>query len=263
MMSSQQAENKAAWLLKAGTPFEIKVAPLNKPGPGEILVKNHAVAMNPADFKMQDEGLFIKDFPTIIGCDLAGEVVEIGPNVTEVKVGQRVLGQPAQLLTGKPKDAPFQHYTIVKAQAATQLPDDMTFEAGSSLPLSIGTAAHGLYGKEYLGLGLPSHEPTSTGKTILVWGGSSSVGVATIQLAAASGVEVIATASPHNHELVKNVGAAQVFDYNSPSIEEDLISAFKGKECAGALDGESTNKSADQYLTIRYQRSEPTTLPRL
>jgi NADPH:quinone reductase-like Zn-dependent oxidoreductase len=238
-MSNPPAENKAAWLLKAGTPFEIKTAPLSKPGSSEVLVKNHAIAMNPADFKMQDEGLFIKEFPTIIGCDLAGEVVEIGSDVTNVKVGQRVLGQPAQLLTGRLKDAPFQLYTIVKAQAATQLPDDMTFEAASSLPLSLGTAAHGLYGKEYLGLPLPSNEPKSTGKTVLIWGGSSSVGIAAIQLAVASGVEVITTASPRNHELVKSIGAAQVFDYNSPSIEDDLISAFKGKECAGAVDGES------------------------
>jgi Zn-dependent alcohol dehydrogenase len=69
----------------------------------------------------------------------------------------------------------------------------------------------------------------------LVWAGSSSVGGSAIQLAVAAGYEVITTASPKNFEYVKKLGASQAFDYHSTSITTELIDAFKGKKCAGAL----------------------------
>ena len=75
----------------------------------------------------------------------------------------------------------------------------------------------------------------STGKTLLVWGGSTSVGSNAIQLAVAAGYEVITTCSPRNFEYVKRLGASQAFDYNSKTIVDDLVDAFKGKSTAGAL----------------------------
>ena len=75
----------------------------------------------------------------------------------------------------------------------------------------------------------------STGKTLLIWGGSTSVGSNAIQLAVAAGYEVITTCSPKNFEYVKRLGASQAFDYNSKTVVNDLIDAFKGKTTAGAL----------------------------
>ena len=68
-----------------------------------------------------------------------------------------------------------------------------------------------------------------------MWGGSTSVGSNAIQLAAAAGYEVITTASPRNFDYVKSLGAAQVFDYNSPSVMPDIIAAFAGRTLAGAI----------------------------
>lgn len=83
--------NKAAWITQEGAkPFEIKEAPYPTPGVGEVVVKNAAVAMNPIDWKMQDFSFFPLPYPNILGSDLAGEVVEVGEQVTNVKKGQMV-----------------------------------------------------------------------------------------------------------------------------------------------------------------------------
>lgn len=74
-----------------------------------------------------------------------------------------------------------------------------------------------------------------TGKALLVWGGASSVGCNGIQLAVAAGYEVIITASPKNFDLLKKLGASQVFDYKSKNVVDELVGAFKGKVIAGAL----------------------------
>jgi NADPH:quinone reductase-like Zn-dependent oxidoreductase len=58
----------------------------------------------------------------------------------------------------------------------------------------------------------------------------------TVQLAVAAGYEVITTASAHNFDYVKKLGASQAFDYNSPTVHEDLLNAFKSKTLAGVMD---------------------------
>ena len=228
--------NKAAWLPEKGARLKVDSADAYEPGPGELLVKNKAVAMNPVDYKVQDYGAFVESWPTILGCDLAGEVAAVGEGVSNFKVGQRVLAHPLGLETKKAANASFQNYTIVLATATTALPDSMSFEEASVLPLSLSTAASGLYQSEYLNLPLPSHSPKSTGKTLLVWGGSSSVGASVIQLAVASGVEVVATASKKNFDLVKKLGAKDVFDYTTPGIVGDLTAYMSDKDVAGGFD---------------------------
>jgi len=74
-------KNQAAWLKKADTPLEVSGAPLPTAGPGEIVVKNAAIAINPLDCHMQDQGVFVQQWPAIFGCDVAGEVYEAGPGV--------------------------------------------------------------------------------------------------------------------------------------------------------------------------------------
>ena len=61
-------------------------------GPGEIVVKNAAVAINPLDTHMLDVGVFVQQWPAIFGCDVAGEVFEVGPDVERFKKSDRVIG---------------------------------------------------------------------------------------------------------------------------------------------------------------------------
>ena len=80
---------------------------------------------------------------------------------------------------------------------------------------------------------MPAAKPT--GKTVLIWGGSTSVGSNAIQLAVAAGYEVITTAGPRNFDLVRRLGAAEVFDYKSPTVVRDINKAFEKRTIAGAL----------------------------
>jgi NADPH:quinone reductase-like Zn-dependent oxidoreductase len=84
--------NQAAWLKQANTPLEVGPAPMPIAGPNEIIVKNAAIAINPIDWHQQDAGVFVQQFPAIIGCDVAGEVHEVGEGVERFKKGDRVIG---------------------------------------------------------------------------------------------------------------------------------------------------------------------------
>ncbi|KAG9717570.1 oxidoreductase, partial [Aureobasidium melanogenum] len=119
----------------------------------------------------------------------------------------------------------------------TKIPEDLSYNDASVLPLGLATAACGLFQEDQLALQYPSLSPKPTGQTILVWSGASSVGVNAIQLGVAAGYEVITTASPKNFELVRGLGASKAFDYNADpaTLLEQLTNAFKGKTLAGVL----------------------------
>ena len=232
------ASNNAAWLTAAKKiPFEVKPAPLWTPAENEILVQNHVIAVNPVDGMLQALAFFPLDYPTILGQDVAGEVVSVGPNVTRFKKGDRVVGHAVGMATKRDQDNGFQAYTILQTNMVCELPDSISFESAAVLPLGLSTAACGLFQDGFLSLQFPTEPPQKpTGKALLVWGGASSVGSNAIQLATAAGYEVITTASPKNFQYVKKLGASQVFDYNSSTVGADLLDAFKGKTTAGALD---------------------------
>lgn len=140
------------------------------------------------------------------------------------------------LANGDPAHGGFQLYTKCLSLVVAKIPSDMTFTSASVLPLAISTAADCLFKKEALALPMPSSNPSSTGKSVLVWGGSSSVGAVAIQLAAAAGVKVVTVASKHNLDSVKSLGATAAFDYKDPKCIEDIIAALEGTEFAGVCD---------------------------
>lgn len=96
-----------------------------------------------------------------------------------------------------------------------------------------------------LGLPYPSVETVpSLGKTLVVNGGSSSVGSMVTQIATAAGIHVIAITGKHNFELVKRCGAAQVFDYKDSNVVEQVVAAVKesGNEFVGIFDSIATEE---------------------
>ncbi|KAH7316803.1 zinc-binding oxidoreductase CipB [Stachybotrys elegans] len=232
------SSNMAAWITSPKAwPFEIKPAPMGVPGDDEILIRNHAIAMNPIDKKLQQLALYPLEYPAILGEDVAGEVVSVGPNVTRFRPGDRVVGATAGFVTRRTTDQAFQMYCILRTNLTIPLPGSMPFERAVVVPLGAATAAAGLFQAEFLNLQLPTHPKQGpNGKTVLVWGGASSVGSNAIQLAVAAGYEVFTTASPRNFDYVKNLGAAQAFDYSSPGIVQDLVGALQGKDFVGVFD---------------------------
>ena len=85
------ATNTAAWITSPKAhPFDVKEAQFPKPADDEVVVKVHAVAINPVDWKLQRNAMFPLNYPTILGHDVAGVVFEVGSKVSNVKKGERV-----------------------------------------------------------------------------------------------------------------------------------------------------------------------------
>lgn len=250
----KRPKNVAAWALKAKQrPFVVSNAPYSPPAKGHIAIQVFDVAINPIDWIMQESDIFNLKYPNIFGTDVAGEIFEIGDDVKDFHVGQRVIAYVHEDSTlprynsadhntshcngfssNDQSHGAFQKYTCVPQTAVSELPYSIPTSVGVVLPLGISTAAAGLYQKAFLALPYPSEKPDALGRTILVWGGSSSVGSCCIQLAVASGAEVVATASPKNFEYCKKLGAKQCFNYRDEDVEDQVIKALKDKTVAGA-----------------------------
>ena len=231
--------NTAAYLVpNPSKHLEIKEAPYTKPAPNQVVIRNRAVAVNPVDWMLPIFGGYswIK-WPFVLGTDSAGEVVEVGSKVTRFRVGDRILGQAVgqDETINTSVQSSFQLYTVLIEDMACRIPDNVPYEAACVLPLGASTAACGLFQKDQLNLQLPTLEPKPTGETLLVWGGSSSVGSNAIQLAVAAGYEVFTTCSAPNFAYCTSLGATRCFDYKSPTVRADIINAFKGQKTAGAF----------------------------
>lgn len=232
--------NTAAWLPAPRADLAVGPAPMHEPGPGEILVQNHAVAVNPLDEIKQWTGNLMYRWlpsPAILGEDVAGDVVAIGSGVERFRIGDRVVAYAVGMERGRRHDAEggFQAYTVVRADLAAPLPAALAYEDAAVLPLGISTAATALFQRDHLALPHPTTNPVPTGRIVVVWGGSTSVGSNAVQLAVASGHHVATTASPHNHDRMRELGAEIVIDYRSPTAVADLVAAIGASEVAGVL----------------------------
>ncbi|KAL1598962.1 hypothetical protein SLS60_008107 [Paraconiothyrium brasiliense] len=232
-------ENKAAFLTSPGTPLAIQHAHLAQPEVHEVLIRNHAVAINPVDYKIQDTG--------ILGEDIAGEVVEVGSAVTSFRKGDRVVAFALNIVTQNPANGGFQLYTTSAASMVSPIPKNIAFTDAVVLPLGLATASGALFSTEYLGIDPPrASDPVPTGnkdKLVLIWGGASSVGSCAVQLCAAAGLTVLTTVSPKNTDYAKDIGAAEALDYHDSAIVEKLVKAALGKEIVGAYDAISSEAS--------------------
>ncbi|KAI1087096.1 GroES-like protein [Rostrohypoxylon terebratum] len=234
-------KNEAAWLPAKQQPLQVATAPYTNPGPGQLVVKNHAVAINPIDWQKQNLGdilLGYIKYPFILGGDIAGVVVEVGPGVQRFKVNDRIVAAALAIapISGDPREGAFQKYTLVREHMASPLPDHISFEQACVIPLTLSTAAYGLFHQEFLGLDMPTvpRRSSSGNRAVIITGGSSSVGANAIQLAVSAGYKVLSTSSPKNFSFVKRLGATHVFDYNSKTLESDFLAALKGDTLVGA-----------------------------
>ncbi|KAI9883849.1 MAG: hypothetical protein M1823_004378 [Watsoniomyces obsoletus] len=211
--------------VKQGGPFERVEYTVPTPGPNEVLIHTRAVALNPADWKMLDYGLFVSSWPVVLGFDGAGIIEEVGSDVKDFKKGDEVFGHYDP---DKSKRAAFQDYAVLDQTQIGLKPKDMSFEDAASVPVGFVTAAAAIH----LGLDITlPFLPDSTieggpnsPSTILVLGGSSSVGASAIQILrlALPDSIIIATSSTKNHTQVSSVGANHVIDYKSSNVLEQI-----------------------------------------
>ena len=232
--------NQSAWLKNKFEQLTVESARIIEPTGKEILVQVHAVAINPVDRLIQKMGGTLYPwlkFPAVIGSDVAGEVVAVGPDVKRFKAGDRIvaLAVGAEKSRNRAAEGAFQKYSLILEHLASPIPDTLSYEEASVLPLGISTAASGMFQRDFLALDYPQTTPVANGKTLLIWGGSTSVGNNAIQLAVQAGYRVVTTASPKNFESVHKLGAEKAFDYNSPTVIQDIKTFLKGKRFAGAV----------------------------
>ncbi|EFE41546.1 oxidoreductase, zinc-binding dehydrogenase family superfamily [Trichophyton verrucosum HKI 0517] len=219
---------------------EAQVATLK---PDMIIVKTAVVSVNPVDTKM--EAGFSK--PGLIGgCDFAGVVVAVGSGVKRnVKVGDRVSGAVMGSDPLDPSSGAFATYVSAPADITLTLPENVPWSVGGAMSTIWFTAGQALFQNLLAELDVwPILRPAKEPKTVLVYGGSTSVGTTAIQLLKLAGLRPIATCSPKNYELVKSYGAEEVFDYRSPTCAEDIKKATRNN-LKYALDCISTKGSID------------------
>ncbi len=248
--------NRAAWLPAQCEPLRISEAPYTTPGSDEVVVRNHAIAINPVNWIKQHGGdafaAWVR-YPFVMGSDVAGEIVEVGSKVTRFTIGQRVLGHAVGMSakSNRSAEGAFQQYTVMRQHLVAAIPGHVSFEQACVLPLGLSTAACALFKSDYLALDLPNllsspfaqmpsderSRKQAPKAVLIVWGGSTSVGCNAIQLAVAAGYEVVATASPKNHTFLKSLGASYIFDYNSSSAVQDMLAllAVSQADVAGAI----------------------------
>ncbi|PKX88369.1 zinc-binding alcohol dehydrogenase family protein [Aspergillus novofumigatus IBT 16806] len=217
--------NEAAWIPAEKAKCEVGPGPLPKPAENEVVIEVAYAAVNPIDYLMQDTPYVSLPYPSIFGSDVAGTIVQLGSSVTRFKVGQRVIGECDNLLTQNPSHSGFQRFATCAEIMVAVIPHSLPLANAAVLPLCYSTAGCALF--KHLKLPLPSLDPKPVEKTILLWGGSSSVGCSAIQLAVAAGLTVVTTARAENHDLVKRLGAKHVFDYKSLTVIEDILKVLK------------------------------------
>lgn len=234
-------ENSAAWIDAPYAELVVRDAPYPLPGAGQLTVRVRAVAINPLDSIVQSNGKLMYGwlgYPVVLGTDIAGEVVETGPDVGRFAVGDRVFGYAIGLEKGRNPVAEggFQHYVVVEEALAAPVPAGVPFTEAAVAPLAVSTAAAALFERSQLALdysALGSSEPRE--EVVIIWGGATSVGMNAIQLARAAGYRVIATASPRNHSRLQELGAEAVFDYRAPDVVSSVVGAAKGLRTVGVL----------------------------
>ncbi|MBM7703597.1 zinc-binding dehydrogenase [Metabacillus iocasae] len=214
---------KALLLKDKGLWQEMSVGDVERPLPssGDILVKVHAVGLNPVDYKTATGGNSNWTYPHILGLDVAGIIEEIGEGVTEWKKGDRVVyhGNLA-------KKGGYAEYAVTTAHTASRIPDEISFEEAAALPCAGYTAYQALFRKLHI----------QENQTILIHGGAGGVGGFAIQLAKQKGLTVITTASEHNHDYVKELGADFAIDYKQEDVVEKVMKLTNGVGVNAVLD---------------------------
>jgi NADPH:quinone reductase len=174
-------------------------AAMPQPLAADVLVKVRAVAVNPVDTKMRKMQMQPLDAPRILGWDASGEVVAVGDDVSQFRVGDRVYY--AGDITRPGCNATFQ---CVDARLIAHKPQRMSYEEAAAMPLTTLTAWEGF---ERMNL--------CEGKSLLILGAAGGVGSIAIQLAKCSGCHVIATASrAETRQWCLDLGADAVIDHH-------------------------------------------------
>lgn len=174
----------------------------------DVLVKVYAAGINELDWKIRNGNLKIQDgkgFPKSMGCELAGEVLQVGTAVDSFKDGDAVFGWIPFNQLGA-----FAEYVVVAADKLQHKPANLSYEQAAALPMLGTTALQALTKEVHL----------TPEKQVLINGATGGVGHFAVQIASLTGAEVTAVTSTNHLTFAKELGASNVIDYHEVDIQE-------------------------------------------
>ncbi|MBO4252448.1 NADP-dependent oxidoreductase [Streptomyces griseorubiginosus] len=193
-----------------------ETAPRPVPAEGEVLVAVNAASITngelgwDATWTDSFDGTGVDRTPVVPSHEVSGVVAELGPAVTGLAVGEEVYG-----LIPFTRDGAAAEYVTVPAEALAAKPSRLAHADAAALPLAALTAWQALVG----------HAALAPGQHVLIHGGAGGVGSLAVQIAAALGARVSATAAAGDREFVAGLGADQVFDYIGDRFEDHVHDA--------------------------------------
>jgi NADPH:quinone reductase-like Zn-dependent oxidoreductase len=213
-----RATMRAAYLTELGPPRAIRLGRLPVPAIGatEVLVEVELAAVNRVD-TMVRSGAYPTPtpFPFVVGRDLVGTVAATGAAVSGFAAGDRVW---CNSLGHGGRQGSFSEYAAVPAERLYHLPDGADPAAAVAWVHPAATAYLALF----------RHASVRPGQTVFVGGGAGNVGTALLQLAAAAGARVLASAGARDADWCRRAGATAVLDYRDPRLGERLRDAAPG-----------------------------------
>ncbi len=201
---------KAIRVSEYGGPSVLKLedVPTPQPGPNQVLVRNHAVGINPVDtyLRSNTDGRGPK-LPYTPGADAAGVVEAVGNAVTQFKAGDRVY-------VGGTATGSYAELCLCETTQVHPLPGNVSFAQGAAVNVPYATAYHALFNRGH----------GRAGEGVLVHGASGGVGIAGVQLARAAGMTVIGTAgTERGRRMVAEQGAHHVLDHTATGYLDELV----------------------------------------
>jgi NADPH:quinone reductase-like Zn-dependent oxidoreductase len=183
-------------------------APRPELGDGDVLVRVHAGAINPVDWKIRAG--YVRDWlkyklPLIPGWDFSGVIEETGPEARPWKRGDEVYARPDIA-----RDGAYAEYIAVRASEIAAKPKSLDHVHSAAIPLAGLTAWQALF--DAAGL--------SAGQKVLIHAAAGGVGHFAVQLAKWKGAFVAGTASARNHDFLRSLGVDQIIDYTSTRFED-------------------------------------------
>jgi NADPH2:quinone reductase len=219
---------KAIVMTAPGQPDVLELKEVAKPtiqNPQEILVKLHAAGVNPIDTKLRQRGTFYPDRRSaILGCDGAGEVVEVGADAGRFKVGDRVYFCQGGLGTSAGN---YAEYIVVDERFVAIMPHAVSFAEAAAAPLVLITAWEALYDRARV----------DVGQQVLIHAGAGGVGHVAIQLAKLKGASVATTISSREKaDLVEDLGADLAIFYKESGFVQTVLDWTGGNGVDVAFD---------------------------
>lgn len=180
---------------------------------GQVLIKVHAVGLNPVDYKLVEGGVENWTFPHILGLDVAGEVAALGDGVHDFQVGDRVSGHGNLM-----KDGCFADYVAVPTYQLAKIPTNVSYEQAAALLCGALTAYTAVNRKANL----------TNVKTVLVHAGAGGVGSLAIQFAKLHGFRVLTTVSARKKDFVQQLHPDAIIDYQSEDVSQRVAELTDG-----------------------------------